>query len=214
MLESLDFVEKRVVRVGAEAVIKEATWKNLKVIMKHRVPKRYREESIDLRVRRSRTIHEAKMLLYLSEHGVPVPLLFFVDPVENVIYMQYIEGLELRNHPEPIQRAEKLGLIVGKMHSLDVTHGDLTLSNIIADQKEGVWLVDFGLSLFNSDLEEKAIDIHLLERSAASTFPQQTRKFFYKFMNAYATFCGQDTAREVLEKMKEIRSRGRYVVRG
>ncbi|MCS6784036.1 MAG: KEOPS complex kinase/ATPase Bud32 [Candidatus Caldarchaeum sp.] len=212
-MESLNFVEKKVIRVGAEAVIKEAFWKNHRIIVKHRVPKRYREESIDLRVRKSRTIHEAKMLIHLSENGIPVPLVYFIDPVECVIYMQYIEGLELRNHPGAVERAKRLGNIVGEMHGLDVCHGDLTLANIIADENQGVWVVDFGLSGFNADLEEKAIDVHLLERSAASTFPTQTKKFFENFLKSYSETTGRDAAKEVLEKVKEIRSRGRYVAR-
>ncbi|MDW8083777.1 MAG: Kae1-associated kinase Bud32 [Candidatus Caldarchaeum sp.] len=213
-MESLNFVEKRLVRIGAEAVIKEGVWKNHRIIIKHRVPKRYREESIDMRVRRSRTIHEAKMLIYLSHHGVPVPLVYFIDPAECVIYMQLIEGVELRNHSGAVERAEKLGRIVGNMHSLDICHGDLTLSNIIADEDQGVWLVDFGLSSFNADLEEKAIDLHLLERSAASTFPKQTRKFFELFLKSYTEIIGEDNAKQTLDKIREIRSRGRYVVRG
>lgn len=213
-MESLNFVERKIVRIGAEAVIKEAVWKSLKIIIKHRVPKRYREESIDIRVRRSRTVHEAKMLVYLAGNGVPVPLVYFIDPADCVIYMQLIEGVELRNHPHAVERAEKLGIIVGRMHQLGICHGDLTLANIIADEDKGLWLVDFGLSGFNADLEEKAIDVHLLERSAASTFPHLTKKFFDSFIKSYAETVGQAEAKEILHKMKEIRSRGRYVVRG
>ncbi|MEM4495640.1 MAG: Kae1-associated kinase Bud32 [Candidatus Caldarchaeum sp.] len=214
MLEQLDFVENRVIRVGAEAVIKEMRWKGLRLVAKHRVPKGYRAAVIDEKVRRSRTLHEAKMLSHLSENGLPVPLVLFIDLANSIIYMQFIDGVELRTQPSPERYAERLGEIMASMHDMDIVHGDLTLANIIADGDTGIWLVDFGLSAFNADLEEKAVDIHLLERSATSTFPEKAREFTHLFLRGYSGVVGREKAREVLEKVKEIRSRGRYVDRG
>jgi hypothetical protein len=54
-LELADAVEGSVIRVGAEAVVKEAYWRGVKLVMKHRLPKRYRSPHIDSRIRRSRT---------------------------------------------------------------------------------------------------------------------------------------------------------------
>jgi tRNA A-37 threonylcarbamoyl transferase component Bud32 len=39
MLELADAVEGSVIRVGAEAVVKEACWRGVKLVMKHRLPK-------------------------------------------------------------------------------------------------------------------------------------------------------------------------------
>lgn len=214
MLEQLEFVENRVIRVGAEAVIKEMSWKGLRLVAKHRVPKRYRVAEIDERVRRSRTLHEAKVLSHLSENGQPVPLVLFLDLANSIIYMQFIEGVELRSHHSPQRYAERLGEIVSSMHSMDIVHGDLTLANILAGEDTGLWLVDFGLSAFNADLEEKAVDIHLLERSAAGSFPDKAREFMQLFLRGYSRVVGREKTSEILEKVKEIRSRGRYVVRG
>lgn len=214
MLEQLEFVENRVIRVGAEAVIKEMSWKGLRLVAKHRVPKRYRTAEIDERVRRSRTLHEAKILSHLSENGQPVPLVLFIDLANSIIYMQFLEGVELRSHHRPLRYAERLGEIVASMHSMDVVHGDLTLANILAGEDTGLWLVDFGLSAFNADLEEKAVDIHLLERSAASAFPDKPREFMHLFLRGYSRVVGHEKTAEILEKVKEIRGRGRYVVRG
>ncbi|MEM2579705.1 MAG: Kae1-associated kinase Bud32 [Candidatus Caldarchaeum sp.] len=213
MLELIDFVEGRVIRVGAEAVVREAFWKDVKLVKKHRLPKRYRQESIDARVRRNRTVHEAKTLTYLSENGVPAPLLLFLDLKQSAIYMQMIEGVELRFVSNPLDRAVRLGEIVGLMHSLNIAHGDLTLSNIIVDRSDGLWLVDFGLSVFNAELEEKAVDIHLLERSAASTFPNLSSSFVKLFLDGYRSVTGEGQVEKILKKVSEIRRRGRYVVK-
>ncbi|MEM1946924.1 MAG: Kae1-associated kinase Bud32 [Candidatus Caldarchaeum sp.] len=212
-MESIDFVEGRVIRVGAEAVVRQAFWKNIKLVKKHRVPKRYRQESIDERVRRNRTLHEAKTLSYLSENGVPTPLLLFLDVQQSAIYMQMIEGLELRNAPNPVAHAVRLGEIVGAMHILGVAHGDLTLSNVLVCGSQELWLVDFGLSVFNAELEDRAVDVHLLERSASSSFPEIAQSFFKAFLKGYGAVLGDEQAEKTLRKVGEIRRRGRYVVR-
>ncbi|MEM4290727.1 MAG: Kae1-associated kinase Bud32 [Candidatus Caldarchaeum sp.] len=212
MLELIDFVEGRLIRVGAEAVVKTVYWKGVKLVEKNRVPKRYRNELIDARVRRTRTAHEAKVIAYLSENGVPVPLLLFVDLHQSIIYMQMIEGVELRHAQDHSAHAEKLGRVVGLMHELNLAHGDLTLSNIIVDNSK-LWLIDFGLSVFNAELEDKAVDLHLLERSVQSTLPAAAQSFFNRFLEGYKQVVGTDTAGRTIYKMKSIRMRGRYVVK-
>ncbi|MCS7129038.1 MAG: Kae1-associated kinase Bud32 [Candidatus Caldarchaeum sp.] len=212
-MEQLDFVEEKLIRVGAEAEVKAVLWKGMKLVMKNRTPKRYRNDFIDTRVRRNRTVHEAKVLTYLSENGVPVPLLFFIDLQQSIIFMQFIRGVELRNASNPTEHSEQLGKVVGVMHSLNVAHGDLTLSNIIVNDAKGLWLVDFGLSVFNAELEDKAVDLHLLERSAQSTFPSTASNFFKGFLKGYGEVLGGQTVERTLAKMKSIRMRGRYVVK-
>ncbi|MEM1942856.1 MAG: Kae1-associated kinase Bud32 [Candidatus Caldarchaeum sp.] len=211
-MELIDFVEGRLLRVGAEAVVKAVYWRGLKLVEKHRVPKRYRNELIDARVRRTRTAHEAKVLSYLSSNGVPVPLLLFLDLQQSIIYMQMIEGVELRQASDPSGHAEQLGRVVGLMHELNLAHGDLTLSNIIVNDS-GLWLVDFGLSVFNAELEDKAVDLHLLERSVRSSLPAVSQPFFNRFLEGYKQAVGTDAAGRTVNKMKSIRMRGRYVVK-
>jgi TP53 regulating kinase-like protein len=99
------------------------------------------------------------------------------------------------------------------VHKHDISHGDLTLSNILVDGSGGLWLVDFGLSMFNADLEEKAVDIHLLERSAANSFPNIVGDFMESFMEGYKEVVGEEFVHQVVDKVGEIRSRGRYVER-
>ncbi|MEM4294408.1 MAG: Kae1-associated kinase Bud32 [Candidatus Caldarchaeum sp.] len=211
-MELIDFVEGRLLRVGAEAVVKAVYWRGLKLVGKHRVPKRYRNELIDAKVRRTRTAHEAKVLSYLSSNGVPVPLLLFLDLQQSIIYMQMIEGVELRHAPDPSGHAVQLGRVVGLMHELNLAHGDLTLTNIIVNNS-GLWLIDFGLSIFNAELEDKAVDLHLLDRSVRSSLPSASQLFFNRFLEGYKQVVGTDTAGRTIYKMKSIRMRGRYVVK-
>lgn len=62
------------------------------------------------------------------------------------------------------------------MHDIDVVHGDLTTSNIMVrgDEINGyseVILIDFGLGQMQSVIEDKAVDLYVLERAFISTHP-------------------------------------------
>jgi TP53 regulating kinase-like protein len=62
------------------------------------------------------------------------------------------------------------------MHDIDVVHGDLTTSNIMVrgDAINGyseVILIDFGLGQMQSVIEDKAVDLYVLERAFISTHP-------------------------------------------
>jgi len=84
--------------------------------------------------------------------------------------------------------AEKVAKLVAKLHNSGMTHGDITTSNILmkADsdfpliktvesahqylQNELVF-IDFGLSSGNASIEDKAVDLYVLERAWISTHP-------------------------------------------
>ncbi|KAG8734833.1 serine/threonine-protein kinase bud32 [Ceratobasidium sp. 414] len=77
---------------------------------------------------------------------------------------------------------ELIGAEIAKMHRGDIIHGDLTTSNMMLRKKEGseeaeLVLIDFGLS-FNSPLvEDKAVDLYVLERAFSSTHPDSEGMF-------------------------------------
>ncbi|HID04911.1 MAG TPA: Kae1-associated serine/threonine protein kinase [Candidatus Caldiarchaeum subterraneum] len=219
-MESLEPVEGQVVKLGAEAVITAVNWSGYELILKRRVEKRYRRPEIDEAVRRSRTAHEAKVITRLRELKIPAPAILFLDLSSSSIYMQRIKGQELRSvltttpDEQLVNLAENLGRIVGRMHKGGVAHGDLTLANIIIDDRGRPWLVDFGLSVFTTELEDMAVDIHLLDRSLESTAPEKREQFMRGFLRGYEEEAGRGEARAMLSKISEIRSRGRYVERG
>jgi TP53 regulating kinase-like protein len=58
------------------------------------------------------------------------------------------------------------------MHDADVVHGDLTTSNVIVRGTDSqVVLIDFGLSSISTVVEDKAVDLYVLERAFISTHP-------------------------------------------
>jgi TP53 regulating kinase-like protein len=167
--------------------------------------------------REARMIHEVKVILSLKRAGIPCPAILLIDREEATIYMQYIDGVELRRwldvkgEEEVINVSYSLGRLVGKMHKLGIAHGDLTTSNILIDNSGKLYFVDFGLSIFTNELEDLAVDIHLLDRSLESGHFSVREVFMDSFLQGYAEIMGKKFTRDLVSKIKEIRMRGRYV---
>lgn len=71
---------------------------------------------------------------------------------------------------------ENLGNILAKMHDIDLIHGDLTTSNILisknfTDKSIVLYFIDFGLSFQRNTIEDKAVDLYVLERAFLSSHP-------------------------------------------
>jgi len=204
-------------RIGAEAVVSRLEWNGFLLVSKRRVPKPYRMSELDKWVRDKRTLHEARVMTELKKRGVRCPTIILIDRSESTIYMQYLKGIELRKKlnelsAEEVERlASELGRMVARMHLGGVAHGDLTTSNVILDEAGRLYLIDFGLSLITGDLEELAVDVHLLDRSLESAHTMVREPFMRGFLRSYAAVAGKEFTRRIIDKVKEIRMRGRYV---
>ncbi len=69
--------------------------------------------------------------------------------------------------------AQSVGAAIGKMHDAEIIHGDLTTSNLMVkgDGQHTVVLIDFGLGMMKPTIEDKAVDLYVLERAFVSTHP-------------------------------------------
>ncbi len=186
-----------------------------KVIVKHRIPKRYRIREIDEKLRKERTVREARVLHRAKEFGVNCPHVYEVDLNDMKIVMEFIEGDRLKELLERVPMGERLELCrevgrqVGKLHEAGIVHGDLTTSNIIL--REGkVYLIDFGLADFDPTLEAQGVDLHLLKRAMESTHYTWFERGFEAVLEGYAEIRGEKAREELKEKLEEIESRGRY----
>ncbi len=188
-----------IIASGAEAVIAREG----DAIIKTRIPKRYRLAELDENIRRERTKTEAKLISEARRCGVPTPIIRNVTDFE--IKMEYIGGVALKHIITP-PLAEKTGELIGRLHTCGIIHGDITTSNILL--KDGrLYLIDFGLSYLDKTLEARGVDVHVLFQTFESTH-ESHEELIEAFRKGYArTFGG---ATEVLERVKEIESRGRY----
>ncbi|MEM4717257.1 MAG: KEOPS complex kinase/ATPase Bud32 [Desulfurococcaceae archaeon] len=202
---------------GAEAEIYLVNFFGLKSILKKRVHKAYRNQFFDELFIKSRTRIEAKILSELYYNKLNVPAVYFFDDEQGVIIMEYIEGHNLSRTFESLTRstildiAHEIGSFAGCMHSLGIYHGDFTLANVLFANNKVV-IIDFGLSGYSTDIEEYAIDLHLMRRSIHVINPDLVGVFMDNLLDAYRkTFLGNPE--DVFKRMREISARGRYIDR-
>jgi TP53 regulating kinase-like protein len=204
------------IKKGAEANLYLEDWNELKVIKKQRVKKIYRIEDLDIKLRKTRTIREAQMLHEAKKIGIPTPIVYFLEISNFTIIMEYIEGNLLRESLEKlsindmIKVCEIVGSQIGLLHINGIIHGDLTTSNMILTDGEKIFFIDFGLSFYSQDLEDKGTDILLLKRAINTTHYKHANKCLKAIFNGYKNVVGEDYSKKVIMKSKEIERRGRY----
>jgi TP53 regulating kinase-like protein len=202
---------------GAEASLYLEEWHDRNVIIKKRLPKKYRIPELDKMIRSQRTIHEPHLIHKAKEAGVPTPTIFMVDIAEANIVMEFIEGRQVKVVLNNISKEERLSLCkligkqIGLLHKRGIIHGDLTTSNMILTPYNKVVFIDFGLSERSVDLESKGVDLHLMKRTLQSTHYEYAKVCFREIMNGYAEAVGQEEKKRIVTKIKEIEKRGRYI---
>ena len=118
---------------GAEASLFLAIWHGKRVVVKSRLPKKYRPEKLDLTLRNYRTIHEPQLMHEAKKAGVPTPTIYMVDVANAAITMEFVEGKQVKQVLDALSKAErqelcvKIGELIGKLHTHGVIHGDLSM---------------------------------------------------------------------------------------
>ena len=194
-----------IIAQGAEAVL----WLDKQRILKERVTKGYRYPELDQKIRKFRTRREAKILQRLEKIDFPAPHLQDFSDQRMSLTMDFIQGPKLKdvlkqNNANILAKA--MGENIAKLHHHNIIHGDLTTSNMILD-KEKINFIDFGLSQFSDKIEDKAVDLFLLDRALASTHGEIHSQVFEKILEVYLE--NNKNAGQVLEQLKKVKARGR-----
>ena len=189
---------------GAEAII----YKSGNSIIKHRIPKSYRLPQLDNALRTSRTRHEAKILEKLQEINFPSPKIKNADEKKGILEIEYIDGTLIKDILEKKQILTKqIGKNTAILHQHNIIHGDLTTSNMILKSNQ-VYFIDFGLSFISLKQEDKAVDIHLLDRALESKHYKIYPKAFNQIIAEYKKHYKE--ASKVLARFEDVKKRGRY----
>ncbi|KAG0333562.1 TP53 regulating kinase [Podila horticola] len=206
----------QLIKQGAEAKVYLAPFCQRQAIIKERFAKAYRHPTLDKKLTSRRVVQEARCLNRCQKASIDTPTVYMVDVDNSLIYMEFIEGCSVRDYlttdegqlPEAQTKVAKyIGTALGKMHNIDVVHGDLTTSNLMMREESGsVVLIDFGLSYVSNLIEDKAVDLYVLERAFTSTHPN-TEVMFAQILDAYGQ-CSK-ASKLILKKLEDVRMRGR-----
>ncbi|MGC8692297.1 MAG: bifunctional N(6)-L-threonylcarbamoyladenine synthase/serine/threonine protein kinase [Thermoplasmata archaeon] len=197
---------------GAEAKIEISRYLGMSSIKKIRIRKKYRIDEIDEKIRKERIKREAKIIHEAKKYYEFIPYIFDIDLDNGIIEMEYIEGKNLReiyNNLHEDERkiiAEKVGIILSRLHHGKISHGDMTTSNIIY-KDSNLYVIDFSMGNLNAEIEDMSEDLHLLKESIRSSHS----KFYSDFDIITETYRKNfKHAEEVIENLKKIEMRRRY----
>ncbi|MFX0003127.1 MAG: KEOPS complex kinase/ATPase Bud32 [Promethearchaeota archaeon] len=217
---SSDIKMEKLIRKGAEANLYYGHWFGKEAIFKYRIPKKYRIEKLDKRIRIERTLNEARALIKVKNYGINVPTVFDLDTVNSIITMKYIQGTKLKEILPKLDDSKKkyyfieIGKIIANLHKNGHIHGDITTSNIIITPEESTFLIDFGLHEYSDTIEDKSVDLHLFKRVLISSHGQDYKHCFDAFIEGYISEYKKNDSndwKDIIKNIDAIESRGRYI---
>ena len=201
----------KLIKKGAEADIYQTKWQNSNAILKIRKIKNYRNQTLDSKIRKQRTIKESQMISQAKEFGIPTPLVYFVNLEKTSILMQEIPGTPVHDLPESkiISLSKEIGKLVGLLHKNGIMHGDLTTSNFILF-KNIIYMIDFGLSQNTIKPEDHAVDLRLIKEILNSAHAKIMESSWNNFLIGYKSIVGITYQSKIVKLVLDIESRGRY----
>ncbi|KAK7200363.1 protein kinase [Novymonas esmeraldas] len=132
-----------------------------------------------------------------------------------------------------------IGVVVARLHNANIVHGDLTTSNFIctcealaasrvagasggdtaatvpATEAQGLptaddlVVLDFGLISDKFSVEERAVDLYVLERAIASTHPYLAACASDAIVDGYRSAVDPKKGEETMRRLEAVRARGR-----
>jgi len=194
---------------GAEATVTVGD----EVVTKRRNPRSYRHPELDERLRRERTRAEARLTSGARRMGVPAPLVRDIDLERTQLRVQRVGDCELRDAVTP-SRVRQVSRHLARLHAAGLVHGDPTTRNVRvrADASPGanngepsLFLIDFGLGYHSDHPEDHAMDLQVLQQSLTGTEADAAT-----LVNAVEEAYRETGNSAVLERLRDIESRGRY----
>ncbi|XP_003702186.1 TP53 regulating kinase [Megachile rotundata] len=218
---------------GAEARVYKGVYLGKPTLIKERFAKKYRHADLDTRLTKDRIKAECRAIVRAKAAGVATPAIYLVNLDRRCIYMEYVENaivlkdfidknISKKSNVDHLINfiTQGIGMIIAQLHSKNIIHGDLTTSNILVKDVENISIencnavnnfvmIDFGLAHVDSSIEDKAVDLYVLERSllsAHSELPQLFTKIFSIYQKYYAN---KNQCKEIISKYNEVQARGR-----
>ncbi|MDF5393508.1 3-deoxy-D-manno-octulosonic acid kinase, partial [Vibrio parahaemolyticus] len=124
----------------------------------------------------TRCAQEFQLLLALIEAGVHVPCPIAARAVKSGLFYQADLLSEripnardlvsiLQEQSLSVEMYQKIGQEIAKMHQVGVNHTDLNIHNILIDDKDKVWIIDFDKCRFEASGDWKDQNLNRLLRS-------------------------------------------------
>lgn len=219
----LAWEQGKIIHIGAEAEVSSGQYLGLTAVRKLRRPRGYRDPALDRRLTNHRMAAEAKMLVRLTNSGLPVPHLLACEMSNGTMIQSLVPGSQLvdvlRDSEFDIKVImHEVGTVIRQLHSVGAVHGDLTTNNILWDGDNGIFLIDFGLSQSTTEVERMGLDLQVLSECLSASHPEHKDALEWVFEGYNCAdnlaYTGSDSppvkSEEVINRYNIIRSRVRY----
>ncbi|MEC9263508.1 MAG: KEOPS complex kinase/ATPase Bud32 [Candidatus Thermoplasmatota archaeon] len=201
---------------GAEATVIAGSWLGKAAVLKMRRPRGYRHPDLDRSLTRQRLSVEARVLARLQSSEFPSPALFDLDLEEGWMLLSRIDGRPLYDalNDTSVDDASmvNVGALIRRLHEMDISHGDMTTHNILADAAGSLSLIDFGLARISPELEHLGLDLQVLNECLTASHSEHegaVQSMLDGYLAADAGG-GVASATEVVARFDAIRGRVRY----
>ncbi|OYR53507.1 bifunctional N(6)-L-threonylcarbamoyladenine synthase/serine/threonine protein kinase [Halorubrum halodurans] len=118
-----------------------------------------------------------------------------------------------------VRAVRAVGGHLARLHGAGIVHGDPTTRNVRVgggerrgderddggDPRDRTFLIDFGLGYHTGHVEDHAMDLHVFEGSVTATASAPER-----LVAAFEEGYREEGEKEVLDRLREVRRRGRY----
>lgn len=122
---------------------------------------------------------------------------------------QYIDSLNNSTQYNTLYTVcQQLGELLSWIHSIGIIHGDLTTSNIMIESgstSPRLTLIDYGLSSISHTVENKSVDLYVLQRTFNASHPHIAEQSFISVLKGYRTHDND----KVLSRLAVVQQRGR-----
>ena len=78
---------------------------------------------------------------------------------------------------------------------------------ILQEKENKIYFIDFGLGFISDKIEDKAVDLHLLKQALNTKHFKNAESLFHKIITGYMSY---GKSKQVMERFKQVESRGRY----
>jgi len=210
------WMPEKTLHEGAEATVTAGSWLGKAAVLKMRRPRGYRHPDLDRSLTRQRLSVEARVLARLQSSEFPSPALFDLDLEEGWMLLSRIDGRPLYDALNDTSVDDdsmvNVGALIRRLHEMDISHGDMTTHNILADAAGSLSLIDFGLARISPELEHLGLDLQVLNECLTASHSEHegaVQSMVDGYLAADAGG-GVASATEVVARFDAIRGRVRY----
>ena len=210
------WMPEKTLHEGAEATVIAGSWLGKDAVLKMRRPRGYRHPDLDRSLTRQRLSVEARVLARLQSSEFPSPALFDLDIEEGWMLLSRIDGRPLYDalNDTSVDGASmvSVGALIRRLHEMDISHGDMTTHNILADVVGSLSFIDFGLARISPELEHLGLDLQVLNECLTASHSEHegaVQSMVDGYLAADAGG-GVASATEVVARFDAIRGRVRY----